>query len=272
MECRLRAIFVNYRRQDTEGESGHLFDDLVAQFGERSVFMDVAAIEVGRDFRKAIDESIAGCGVLLAMIGPAWLDAANDGGERRLDDPSDFVRMEIASALKRDIPVIPVMVRGAKMPRPNQLPDDLRDLAYRNCVELTHVRWKSDVQVLVGALRSLVAESADSRLPAVPSDIARPVTAISASLVDAVVAVPSRSAPTSQLDSIVADAGTSTLSSDDISRVTRELSRYIGPIAEIVVSRAAQRCSSIVELRRIVADEIDASADRTRFLDAAGSP
>ena len=84
--------------------------------------MDVAAIGVGRDFRRAIDESVASCGVLLALIGPAWLDERNENGERRLDDPGDFVRVETASALKRDIPVIPVLVRGAKMPRRDQLP------------------------------------------------------------------------------------------------------------------------------------------------------
>lgn len=139
----MRAIFVSYRRHDAEGEAGRLFDDLVEQFGEHSVFMDVAAIEAGRDFRKAIDESIATCGVLLAIIGIGWLDGKNDAGLRRLDDPNDFVRMEIASALKRDIPVVPVLVRGARMPRADQLPEDVRELAYRNAVELTHVRWKS---------------------------------------------------------------------------------------------------------------------------------
>ena len=77
---------------------------LVAVFGEESVFMDVAAIEVGRDFRKAIDDSVATCGVLLAVVGKGWVDAKNAAGNRRLDDPSDFVRLETASALKRDIP------------------------------------------------------------------------------------------------------------------------------------------------------------------------
>ncbi|HZY58116.1 MAG TPA: PASTA domain-containing protein, partial [Candidatus Binataceae bacterium] len=149
----MRAIFISYRRNDTEGEAGRLFDDLVAEFGENSVFMDVTTIEAGRDFRKVIDESISTCGILLALIGKNWLDAKNDTGQRRLDDPTDFVRLETASALRRDIPVIPVIVRGATMPRPEQLPEDLRDLAYRNCVELTHPRWSSDLQLLIAALR-----------------------------------------------------------------------------------------------------------------------
>lgn len=149
-------IFVSYRREDAEGEAGRLFDDLVSRFGEDSVFLDVAAIEVGRDFRKAIDESVATCGVLLAVIGKGWVDAKNEGGQRRLDDPSDFVRLETASALKRDIPVIPVLVHGAKMPRAEELPEDLRELAYRNGVELTHARWRSDLDLLIKALHRYV--------------------------------------------------------------------------------------------------------------------
>jgi hypothetical protein len=148
----LRAIFISYRREDTEGQAGRLFDDLAKQFGEDSVFMDVAAIEPGRDFRRAIDEQVASCGVLLALIGKGWLDASDESGRRRLDDPMDFVRLETASAMKRDIPVIPVLVQGASMPRAEQLPPDLSELAYRNGVELTHARWDSDLQVLVKAL------------------------------------------------------------------------------------------------------------------------
>lgn len=149
----MRAIFISYRREDAEGQAGRLFDDLVTKFGEDSVFMDVAGIEPGRDFRRAIDEQVASCGVLLAVIGKSWFDAKDESGRRRLDDPADFVRLETASALKRDIPVIPVLVRGASMPRPEQLPPDLAELAYRNAVELTHARWDSDVQLLVKALR-----------------------------------------------------------------------------------------------------------------------
>ena len=159
----MRAIFISYRRNDSEGEAGRLLDDLVGQFGDDSVFMDVTAIEAGRDFRKAIDESVANCGVLLAIIGNNWVDAKHDSGLRRLDDPADFVRLETASALRRDIPVIPVLVRGAKMPRPEQLPDDLKDLAYRNGVELTHARWGSDLQVLVKALRVHIGELKTTR-------------------------------------------------------------------------------------------------------------
>lgn len=154
----MRSIFLSYRRDDSEGEAGRLFDDLVGHFGQDSVFMDVAAIEPGRDFRKAIDESVATCGVLLAVIGREWTEARNEAGQRRLDDPFDFVRLETASALKRDIPVIPVLVHGAKMPRSDQLPDGLKELAFRNGVELTHARWNSDLQLLIKALRAHVED------------------------------------------------------------------------------------------------------------------
>jgi len=149
----MRAIFISYRRDDSEGHAGRLYDDLVQQFGDGSVFMDVAGIEPGIDFRKVIDKNVSSCGVLLALIGPAWLDAKDEEGHRRLDNPMDFVRLETAAALKREIPVVPVLVSKARMPRPEQLPDDLKELAYRNGVELTHPRWDTDVQALVKALR-----------------------------------------------------------------------------------------------------------------------
>jgi TIR domain len=161
-----RAIFISYRRDDSEGEAGRLFDDLVRAFGEDSVFMDVAGINPGIDFRKAIDDNVATCGVLLAMIGPQWATIGNSAGQRRLDDENDFVRLEIASALKRDVPVIPVLVHEAKMPAPDQLPANLKDLAFRNSVELTHARWNSDVQLLTKALAQYVtATSATSTEP-----------------------------------------------------------------------------------------------------------
>jgi hypothetical protein len=165
----MRAIFISYRREDAEGQAGRLFDDLARHFGEDSVFMDVAGIEAGRDFRRVIDEHVASCGVLLAMIGKSWVDAKDESGQRRLDDAKDFVRLETSSALKRDIPVIPVLVHGAQMPRAEQLPPDLAELSYRNGVELTHARWDSDVQVLIKALSPHVAVPEGTGLAPVPS-------------------------------------------------------------------------------------------------------
>mgnify|MGYP001264626091 CR=1 FL=1 len=147
------AIFISYRREDSEGHAGRLFEDLVERFGAESVFMDVAGIEPGRDFRKVIDANVANCSVLLAVIGKRWLDAKDEAGKRRIDDPADFVRLETSSALKRDIPVVPVLVQGASMPRAEQLPAELSELAFRNAVELRHARWGSDVDVLAKALQ-----------------------------------------------------------------------------------------------------------------------
>jgi hypothetical protein len=157
-----RAIFISYRRDDTEGEAGRLFDDLVRAYGDNSVFMDVAGINPGIDFRKAIDDNVASCGVLLAMIGPTWTTIKSSSGDRRLDDANDFVRLEIASALARDVAVIPVLVHSARMPTPAELPDNLKELAYRNSVEITHARWNSDVELLTKALGQYVASSAST--------------------------------------------------------------------------------------------------------------
>jgi hypothetical protein len=152
-----RAIFISYRRDDSEGEAGRLFDDLVRAYGDDSVFMDVSGIEPGLDFRKAIDANVASCGVLLAMIGPTWATVKDSAGNLRLNNADDFVRLEIASALKRGVAVIPVLVHGAKMPPLDALPDDLKDLRYRNSVEVTHARWNSDVALLTTALKNYVS-------------------------------------------------------------------------------------------------------------------
>jgi len=248
---KLRSIFINYRRNDSEGEAGRLFDDLTSNFRDKSVFMDVAAIEPGRDFRKAIDQSVANCNALLAMIGLDWLEAKDATGGRRLDDPNDFVRIELASALRRDIPVIPVLVRGAKMPRVEQLPDDLKELAYRNAVELTHPRWKSDVQVLIRALQPFMDEPSISGAegenhPEKPRD-ALPVTQVSGGERNFAAAIP-------------------TIDTQAMERISKELAAYIGPIAEVVVKRAAKRCSSTRDLCDTVAREIEFESDRVRFL------
>jgi hypothetical protein len=150
------SIFISYRRDDSEGEAGRLYDDLVRAYGNDAVFMDVAGIAPGLDFRKAIDDNVAGCGVFLAVVGPQWATITGADGHRRLDDPNDFVRLEVASALTRNIAVIPVLVHDAHMPHPDQLPDSIKDFAYRNSVEISHARWNSDVTLLIDALKQYV--------------------------------------------------------------------------------------------------------------------
>lgn len=254
MEARLLSVFLNYRRNDAEGEAGRLFDDLSLHFSQNAIFMDVAAIEPGRDFRKAIDHSVASCSVLLAMIGPTWLDLQDAVGQRRLDDQNDFVRIELASALRRDIPVVPILVRGAKMPRAEQLPDDLKELAYRNAVELTHARWKSDVQLLIQSIRRYV-ESPDASAHKVDNASGDPITK-----------QPDHS-PSKHLSPAIGEAASgSAISQQTIERVSRELAVYIGPAAEVLVKRAAKRCLSADDLCTLLAREIEGEGDRTKFL------
>lgn len=155
----MRKIFISYRRDDADEAAGRLSDHLVNQFGQDSVFMDVDGIAPGRDFRKVIEETLTQCDVLLGVMGRNWLDIKDETGKRRLENETDFVRLEIASALRRDIPVIPVRVQGASVPKPDSLPQDLKDFSYRNAVELTHERWNSDVQLLVEKMRRLFNDS-----------------------------------------------------------------------------------------------------------------
>jgi TIR domain len=119
------SIFVSYRRSDAPGHAGRLYDRLVDRFGEGSVFKDLDSMEPGADFVEVIEDTVARCDALLAVIGRDWLEV-NQGGGRRLDDPQDWVRLEIADALKRKIRVVPVLVAGASMPSAADLPEDLQ--------------------------------------------------------------------------------------------------------------------------------------------------
>src|SRR5262249_46294491 len=125
-------IFISYRRDDSAGHAGRLTDRLEQEFGRDSLFIDVDAIPLGVNFVKVLYEEVSKCGMLLAVIGPNWLDARDEDGNPRLQNPSDFVRIEIAAALQRDIPVIPILLDGARIPRAIGLPDDIKELASRN--------------------------------------------------------------------------------------------------------------------------------------------
>jgi TonB family protein len=250
-ERKLGGIFVSYRRSDSQGEAGRLFDDLVKHFDEHTVFMDVSAIEAGRDFRKAIEEAVTKCGVLLVVMGPEWLNAKDERGTRRLDDPADFVRIETSAALRRDIPVIPVLVRAAKMPSAENLPDDLKELAFRNCMELTHARWKSDIQLLIEALRRLLGDAIQ------PGTVVR-VNAAAAS------AQTTQQEATGTLKRV--DGSSARVDPAILQQISRELALRIGPIAAIVVKRAAAQCASVEDLYLKVAEEIDSREERSNFL------
>jgi len=127
----MSKILISYRREDSADVTGRIYDRLVQVFPQ-SVFRDVDSIPLGVDFRACLDEQVAKCDVFLAVIGRDWLRGKGRKGKSRLEDPGDFVRIEIESALKRQIPVIPVLVGGAKSPPAERLPASIQDVSYRN--------------------------------------------------------------------------------------------------------------------------------------------
>lgn len=146
-------FFLSYRRADSRGDTGRLYDRLVAEFGAAHVFRDVDAIAPGEPFADVLRDRLDRCDALLAVIGPGWL-AAESEGRRRLDDATDFVRLEIATALERGIPVIPVLVGGAAVPTPDLLPDPLAPLASYQAAVLDELHFHADVDLLVDRLRA----------------------------------------------------------------------------------------------------------------------
>ena len=110
-------VFLSYRREDASGHAGRLYDLLAARYGTERVFMDIDAIPLGSEFAETINRAVASCDVLIALIGRDWLEAKDADGHRRLDDPDDFVRREIESALGQGVVVVPATVQGAELPR-----------------------------------------------------------------------------------------------------------------------------------------------------------
>jgi len=145
-------IFVSYRREDAAYPAGWLFDRLVDHFGDDHVFRDVDSIPLGDDFVKEITAAVGSCEVLLTVIGARWLTAVGEGGQRRLDDPADFVRLEIEVAFAHGVRVIPVLVDGAQMPNVTELPASLAQLAHRQALELSPNRFRSDTARLLEEL------------------------------------------------------------------------------------------------------------------------
>ena len=166
-------IFINYRRDDSAGTAGRLHDRFVQTFGRKNLFMDVDHIPAGVDFVDFLRSQVAACDVFLAVIGPNWLDAKDDSGRRRFDNPDDFVTIEIAAALARNIRVIPVLVDGARTPKADKLPDSVKPLARRNAVEVRNTHFGRDAE----ALANKVAEALKD---------ARPVTRQSSIMASAV--------------------------------------------------------------------------------------
>jgi hypothetical protein len=146
-------IFISYRREDSGGQAGRISDRIKHEFGDSGLFIDVDGIPLGVDFVKRLIDEVASCDILLAVIGPGWLDIRNDKGERRLDGRSDYVRVEIRAALQRDIPVIPILLDDTKIPAPALLPVDIRALAFRSALSLRHASFHADLDRLIRDLK-----------------------------------------------------------------------------------------------------------------------
>ncbi|MGZ5373567.1 MAG: glycerophosphodiester phosphodiesterase family protein [Aeromicrobium sp.] len=167
-------IFISYRRQDSAYPAGWLFDHLAERFGPEQVFKDVDSIELGDDFVEVITNAVVSCDVLLALIGRKWLRAGGPGG-RRLDDPNDFVRIEIEVALERGVLLIPILVDGATMPRSDQLPPSIAPLTRHQALELSPNRFRADTSHLLDVMeRTLIDLREEQPLPAEVSAAAPP--------------------------------------------------------------------------------------------------
>ena len=178
------GVFISYRREDSGGFAGRIYDRLTSRLGRENVFFDVDTIPPGRDFVDVLSERVGKCDALLAVIGKHWVLSANSENRRRLDDPQDFVRIEIEAALSRNVPVIPVLVDGAAMPHPKDLPDSLMTLIRRQAVEVSHARFESDAERLTEALSQIEEEIRQREANLPPSRVvgseATPMTPVSA--------------------------------------------------------------------------------------------
>jgi Sulfatase-modifying factor enzyme 1/TIR domain len=174
-------VFISYRRDDSSAWAGRLYDRLFQHFSQNEIFIDVDTIEPGVDFVEAIEEVVGACDVLIAVIGSRWLTSSDRGGRRRLDIPEDIVRLEIATALKRGIRVVPVLVEGATMPEIGELPDDLKALVRRNAVEIGHNRFNADSEILITALKRALGKATEQRERELSAKQAAPVAAMTPS-------------------------------------------------------------------------------------------
>jgi hypothetical protein len=165
-------VFISYRREETAYAAGWLYDRLVTRLGEGKIFKDVDSIELGEDFVEAVTAAVGSCDVLLALIGDEWLTVKDEMNHRRIDDPDDFVRLEIEAALARDVRVIPVLVDGAAMPQADELPGSLAALVRRQALELSPDRFYFDTGRLLEVLERTLVETQAQRAIHVPAPAA----------------------------------------------------------------------------------------------------
>ena len=166
------SIFISYRREDSAGQAGRLYDRLCGHFGKERVSFDVDTIAPGEDFVQVLDTRVRSCAALVTVIGPRWLASSDDNSRRRIDDENDYVRHELAVALKEKIRIIPVLVGRAQMPRSTDLPADISDLARRNAVEITDAAFQAGATRIVEALDAILSphSAAPGPMPLPPAD------------------------------------------------------------------------------------------------------
>jgi hypothetical protein len=164
-----RGIFLSYRRADAAPYARLLQFQLRERFPDMHIFMDLDSIEAGLDFAEVIGEAVDSCGLLVALIGRQWLSLTDEQGRRRLDNPGDYVRFEVQTALERGVRVIPVLVDGAKPPRSEQLPAGLRRLARLNALELSYGRYEYDADQLLELIQRVLAATSNAGITLGPS-------------------------------------------------------------------------------------------------------
>lgn len=152
------SIFINYRKDDSNWNALALYNELQKYFSADQIFKDFNAIQPGDDFVESINKALHTCDVLLVLIGKNWLSATNAAGQRRLDDPEDFVRLEIAGALERNIKVIPVMLDNTPMPQEHELPENLHSLSRRQFISIDPIRFGDDVRHLSESIKKILAD------------------------------------------------------------------------------------------------------------------
>jgi len=184
----MSKIFISYRREDTAGYAISLHDRFADRFGADQIFIDIDNIEPGEDFVEVINQKVGACEVLVVLIGRDWLTCADESGQRRLDNHDDFVRLEVAAALERKIRVIPVLVGGASLPKPDQLCSELAPLCHRNAITLTDAGFRQDANRLIESIERAIKGSG----------------------------MPARKAPTSQGSTPAASAAPGSTRADDI--------------------------------------------------------
>ncbi len=173
-------IFISYRRADSQTITGRIYDSLAAVFGEEQVFKDVYNIPAGVDFRAVLAREVGMADVVLVVVGPSWATLTDDAGQRRLDDPNDYVRIEIEQALSRATTlVVPVLVGGAAMVRAADLPGSLSELAYRNAaVVRDDPDFRRDIAQLIDQIKKYFEENAPTqRLRPIPQAAAHTTAA-----------------------------------------------------------------------------------------------